>query len=209
MSEREEPRPPAPGPTDVDRLHLPLLREQPEPTEGREPPPWWLWALVALALFGGGFYLGRFFGPFDTRPHVAYLPPGAPPGAPAEAPPATGEELYRTRCVSCHQANGQGLPGQFPPLVDSEWVKGPPEVPVRILLHGLTGPVTVAGQTYAGVMPAWASQLSDAEIAAVVSYLRETWNGAAPVDEALVKAEREATADRTAPYTAAELQGGK
>ncbi len=209
MSEQVGSRPPAPGPTDVDRLHLPLLREQAEPTEGREPPPWWLWALVALALFCGGFYMGRFFGRFSTEPHIGYLPPGAPAGEPALAPTATGEELYRTRCASCHQAQGQGLPGQFPPLADSEWVRGSPEIPVRILLHGMTGPVSVSGETYDGAMPAWADQLSDAEIAGVVTFIRETWNGAGPVEEAFVEEQREATKDRGTPYTAAELKEGE
>ncbi len=58
------------------------------------------------------------------------------------------------------------LPGVFPPLVGSEWVTGPPETLVRIILNGLQGPIEVAGQTYNGAMPAWAQQLSGQEIAA-------------------------------------------
>jgi mono/diheme cytochrome c family protein len=78
---------------------------------------------------------------------------------------------------------------------------------VRILLHGLAGPIQVAGQTYAGVMPAWREQLSDADVAAVATFIRQ-WgpNEAAPVEADLVRDLRAATASRATPWTAEDLR---
>ena len=92
-------------------------------------------------------------------------------------------------------------------VVGSEWAVGSPEVLARILLNGLQGPVTVAGGTYNGAMPAWRDQLKDDEIAAVLTYVRQ-WapNHAGPIGPALVGAVRGATAGRTTPWTAAELR---
>lgn len=201
------------GGTEVEALHRAILREPPDPGEGREPPPWWVWATVATALFWGGFYLGRHGGTFDTRPHLGYSPeeevsgPGEP-GAPTGAAPPTGQEVYAQRCAACHQATGEGLPGVFPPLVGSEWLAGDPSVPVRIVLGGLSGPITVAGQPYDGVMPGWASQLDDAAIAAVINHERVMAGvDATPIDAAFVAETRAATASRTTPWTAGELGG--
>ena len=103
-------------------------------------------------------------------------------------------------------STGLGLPGAFPPLAGSEYVLGEEERVVRIVLHGLGGPVTVQGQTYNGAMPAWADQLSDAEIAAVLTYVRTSWgNRAEAITAERVARERAATAGRTAPWTAGEL----
>ncbi len=203
------------GAVEVEALHRAIAREPPEPEEGREPPPWWLWVAVATALFWGGFYLGRHGGTFDTRPHVGYLPQqevgggpptSAAPGAPTAPAPLTGPEIYTQRCASCHQAAGEGLAGVFPPIVGSEWVSGDPGVIVRIVLDGLSGPVTVRGQAYDGVMPPWRDQLDDAAIAAVVNHERSLAGaGAEPIEAAFVAEVRAATAGRTTPWTAAEL----
>ncbi|MES2644562.1 MAG: cytochrome c [Myxococcota bacterium] len=202
---------------EVEELHRPVQREPPEPIEGREPPPWWLWATVAIALFWGGFYLGRHGGTFDTRPHLGYSPTeegggggGGPPAAAvpgAPAPPPSGADVYTQRCASCHQADGKGLAGVFPPLVGSEWVAGDPAILVRIVLDGLAGPITVAGQPYDGVMPAWRDQLDDPAIAAVLTHERANAGvDAPPIDPALVTELRAATAARATPWTAAELE---
>jgi hypothetical protein len=99
------------------------------------------------------------------------------------------------------------LAGVFPPVVGSEWVTGPAEILVHILLNGLHEPITVAGATYNGVMPAWRDVLKDQEIAAVASYIRQ-WapNASPPVESDLVSKLREATATRTTPWTATELK---
>lgn len=201
--------------SDVERLHRAIFRESPDPQEGREPAPWWLWTGVVLAIFWGGWYLGRYGGTFGAATHVAL---GAPDRAVTDAvaaktataatdPVAAGRQVFTKNCQACHQATGRGLPGAFPPLVGSEWAVGSPEVLARILLNGLQGPVTVAGGTYNGAMPAWRDQLKDDEIAAVLTYVRQ-WapNHAGPIAPALVGAVRGATAGRTTPWTAAELR---
>lgn len=198
---------------DVERIHRAIRREPGDPVEGRERVPWFFTATVALALFWGGWYLGKFGGTFDRATHVEMI--GRDPGTRREVakqtaqaladPVAAGEAVYAKHCASCHQGNGLGIPNAFPPLIGSAWVTGTPETLVRILLHGLQGPVTVAGANYNGAMPAWGGVLQDAEIAAVATYVRQ-WspNAAAAVDVALVARERSAAPTRT-PWTAAEL----
>ena len=88
----------------------------------------------------------------------------------------------------------------FPPLAGSEWVKAAPEVSIKILLLGLGGSVTVNAQPYNGQMPAF-KQLSDAEIAAVLTHVRTSWNnGGAAVTADAVKEVRAALKDRAEPW---------
>jgi mono/diheme cytochrome c family protein len=99
------------------------------------------------------------------------------------------------------------LPNAFPPIVGSEWVTGPEETVVHILLGGLQGPITVAGATYSGAMPAWRDVLNDDEIAAVATYIRQWAPNQAPgLTPETVTRLRQATAGRSAPWSAAELQ---
>ncbi|CAN5318916.1 hypothetical protein BH23GEM2_BH23GEM2_01300 [soil metagenome] len=132
-----------------------------------------------------------------------------PAGSPAIATgQGSGEQLYQQRCVSCHQADGQGLAGAFPPLVGSEYALAANKaVPIRIVLHGLQGPVTVKGVQYNGVMPPGGAgiAMSDDETAAVLTYVRSAWgNSASAVTPQEVAAERAARAT-TGPTTAEEL----
>ena len=119
---------------------------------------------------------------------------------------ADGAAVFAGNCVACHQATGLGLPGAFPPLAGSEWVLAKQEIPVQILLHGLSGPITVKGETYNGVMPAFA-QLKDAEIAAVLTHIRTSWgNAAGEITSDDIAAGRKAFADRSTPWSEAELR---
>lgn len=203
---------------DLIELHSAVIREPPDPEEGRERGPWWLWTAIVLAIFIGGFYLGRYSGVFfENAVHVGYLRPSMvtadPTGAgglsalPSEPLEKVGPRVYTANCVACHQADGKGVPNSFPPLTGSPWVVGDQETVVRILLKGLTGPVVVEGGTYNGAMPAWEASLSDDRIAAVATYIRTNLgNSATPVTIDTVKALREAHKDRTAPWTAEELE---
>lgn len=116
-----------------------------------------------------------------------------------------GKEIYATTCIACHQPDGKGLAAAFPPIDGSDWLTGDPSVPVRILLHGLMGPVKVLGQDFNSVMPSHAT-LDDGKISDILTYVRQNWsNDAAPVTAAEVKALRERFADRKDPWTAKEL----
>lgn len=124
----------------------------------------------------------------------------------AEVQPRTGAQVYAATCVACHQASGAGLANVYPPLAKSEWVTGSEARLIRVILHGLSGPIQVGGQSYSSVMPPWGAALDDAEVAAVATYVRSSWgNAAAPVVPATVARLRAAHASRTTPWTAAEL----
>ena len=130
----------------------------------------------------------------DQRP-LAVLAP-----APASAS-ADGKQLYANACVACHQASGKGLPGVFPPLAESEWVTGDAKVLAQLVLHGMTGPITVKGQSYQGAMPAFAEQFADAELAAVLSFIRHEWgNEGDAITPELIAQARAASADRSQPW---------
>ncbi|MCB1205589.1 MAG: cytochrome c [Verrucomicrobiae bacterium] len=119
-----------------------------------------------------------------------------------------GKKVYNN-CIACHQASGLGIPGQFPPLVGSEWVDGGTKRLGAILLHGINGPFKVGGQTYNQLMPAW-NNLNDEKIAQVLTYVRRNF-GSLPEGEdgvvttEMIKAAREEFNAHTAPFTEAEL----
>lgn len=117
-----------------------------------------------------------------------------------------GARLYGAVCAVCHQPDGRGMHGLAPPLRDSEWVLGPADRPVRIVLHGLSGPIQVGGEKWDLEMSAQ-STLDDASVAAVLTFVRNAWGHRAPaVMPADVLALRKAHAGRKGAWTAAELQ---
>lgn len=118
----------------------------------------------------------------------------------------SGAQIYAMTCVACHQANGGGLPAQYPPLASSEFVTGNEQRLIHIVLRGLTGEVEVEGEMFKGDMPGWAPALNDAQVALVLTYIRKSFgNNAPPVTAERVAAIRAASALRKKPYTAAEL----
>jgi len=137
----------------------------------------------------------------------------APPATAAASAPATttadGATVYQ-RCATCHQANGEGIPGTYPPLAGSEWVKASdPSAAIRVILHGLQGPVTIHGQTFSSAMPPFGTgvPMSDEEIAAVLTHERGSWGNAAPaVTAEMVARQRAATASQQAMWTADQLK---
>jgi len=188
------------SPTDISPQES---RENPDPLEAGRPVPLALWILALVLVICGGVYIARSnlalaaeYGDRRTLADLQQKPKTAGPGAAA----ADGAAVFASRCVACHQAGGTGLPGVFPPLAGSNWVNGRDTTVVQILLHGIQGTLTVNGAAYNGVMPNWSS-LSDAEIAAVLSYVRSQWgNKGGAVDVALVSAQRAATAARSGPW---------
>ena len=182
------------------------LRENADPEEAIRPMPW-LAAVVAIGMviFGIVYLL---MNPAIERTDlgdmrtVADLRPTAQAAAPGAA--VDGGTIFAANCAACHQANGQGLPGVFPPLAGSEWVVGDPQVLANILLHGVSGKIEVAGQSFDGMMPAFA-QLSDAEIAGVLTHIRSTWgNQSEAISADFVASEREAGSARTTPFEGGE-----
>lgn len=118
-----------------------------------------------------------------------------------------GRSLFEQNCASCHGTDAGGMAGVFPPLVDSEWVTGEKNIPIRILLQGLEGNIDVQGTTYSGVMPSFKARLSAAEIAAILNYLRAQSRGEQEeiTQEDVIRVAR-MNSDRTRPWTAGELR---
>jgi nitrite reductase (NO-forming) len=86
---------------------------------------------------------------------------------------AAGGKLYQTYCIGCHQAEGQGIPGTFPPLAKSDYLADKLRA-VHAVVDGLTEPIEVNGQRYHGVMPPM-GHLKDEEIADILTYVRQSW----------------------------------
>ena len=175
-------------------------REEIDPSERSRPIPL-IVAAVTLAVVGCGVVYILLSEPFgradlgDRRTLADLRPALSRPGQGAD-----GQQVYNGNCVACHQASGKGLPGVFPPLDGSEWVNGDERVLANILLHGITGEISVLGQTYKGAMPPF-PQLSDAELAAVLSHVRSAWsNKSAPLKTELIEKERKSN-PRTAPFS--------
>jgi len=126
----------------------------------------------------------------------------------AAADLSNGRAVFNRVCSLCHQPNGQGIAGAFPPLAASPIAcEGDPKHIIRIVLGGLQGPIEVGGKTYNNVMPPQASALSDQDIADVLSFVRSSWGNSAPgISPSAVAALRSAVAQHPGPWTWAELK---
>ncbi len=102
-----------------------------------------------------------------------------------------GKEAYTTYCQNCHQADGKGTPGAFPPVAKSDFLKKPVKALIDNILKGQSGATTVNGQPYNGIMPAQ-DYLTDEQISDILNYVRNSWGNksAVPVTPALVKKAR-------------------
>ena len=190
------------------RNDIPQRRENPDPHEAMHPVPGIMLAMIGLLLVWDVYYIYTAQPDNDPalgdRRSVEILA-----AVPVKA--VDGGQIFSANCAACHQASGTGIPQVFPPLAGSEWVTGKEPVLIQILLHGVTGSIEVGGATYNGAMPAFGDKLDDAEIAAVLSYVRGAWgNQAGPVTPEAVQAQRGAVAARTTPWNGgADLAGLK
>ncbi len=197
-------------PQDNKKLHLDGDTAA-DPTDGYEPVPLWLISIFGALLLWGGWYLGAHsagWNPYELDENAG-SGAGIAASQPVEDPIALGKRIFSGTCVSCHQADGKGLPGQYPSLNGSEWVAGTPAWMKRIVLNGLEGPITVKGASYNNAMPALGAKLTDKHIAAVISYVRtnaEWGNNSGAVSVESVAATRLAVKGRTLPWSPSELQ---
>jgi mono/diheme cytochrome c family protein len=179
-------------------------REQRDPGERERPLPWFVSMLIGamaacsiIYICGMRSDLGSQYG--DSRT-VSTLMPAIVAKAGSASAAIDGGQLFTAKCSACHQATGLGIPGVFPPLAGSEWVLGSDKVLVQIPLHGITGTLQVKGTSYHGAMPPF-NTLSDAEIAAILTYVRSHFANAAPaVSPATVASGRAATDSRSVPW---------
>ena len=160
---------------------------EPVRAETPAPIPTWAWVLFLVVVAWGMWYVAtelRAYQAWKVAAAPASTHASAAPGASGSVGPpawaALGEQVYGNKCAACHQLTGQGLPGVFPPLKGSAVVSSPdPTEHIRTVLRGLSGK-TIGGVTYASPMPAFADQLTDEELAAVLSYERTSWGNRAP-----------------------------
>ena len=85
-----------------------------------------------------------------------------------------GEKIFSIYCAACHQNDGKGASGRFPPLAGTDWVTGDKERLIGVVMNGLEGSIVVNGETYINAMPQH-SFLSDDEIAKVLTYIRQSF----------------------------------
>lgn len=177
-------------------------REHEEPHEKRQPIPLLVLAMVGMLLvFGIGYIaMSQLDTPSEWGDGRSHAELAGPSNNALAAGVADGAAIYASRCAACHQTNGAGLAGVFPPLAGSEWVTGKEKTLTAIVLHGVTGQLTVKGAAYNGSMPAFKDQLNDTEIAAVLSYIRSQWkNDAGAIAAQMVTETRTQTQDRKDP----------
>jgi len=217
------------GHPSVREMHDSAYCENPDPVVGRGGR-WFVPLLVTaglIVLVAARYYASHHNG-VDFSDSIAY--PGyvaaARPGGAAGSGDGVGEATERkpwieewmdegkktyTNCIACHQANGAGLPGVFPPLKGSEWVNGGTERLAMIVLDGVTGPMTVAGVKYDNpAMQPWKA-LPDKKLAQVLTYVRREF-GELPegksgvVTTEMIQAARGKYGSRATQWTEAELQ---
>lgn len=93
---------------------------------------------------------------------------------------SNGGAIYQNRCAICHERSGEGVPGAFPPLAQNPHVTtSDPSAAIVAVLNGMLVAITVHGHRYTGGMPGWRDFLSDADVAAVVTYIRTSWGNRA------------------------------
>jgi len=191
-----------------------IVKAQPDlvPEATRSTVPMWILLLTLILIYLGAVYFDHHSGWFDARVYSPYtsaeqLDSYQPKSGAAELV-ARGKKLFDMDCGICHGIDGLGKPNQAPPLAGSEWVKAKG---VRRLAHipltGLTGSITVESQTWNLQMPAMGAALSDADLAAVLTYIRASWgNGMGEVTADDVKAVRAAIGVHPQPISGDQLK---
>lgn len=167
--------------------------------ESEGPVPVWTWVFFAIVIAWAAWYGLEYFATpaaFAKTPTYAANPllaQASAPGVQSASSTATasstkvgngnvagfdfttlGPQVYAQNCQACHGATGTGVPGAFPALAGNAVVNGPAEAHITIVLHGLSGKA-IDGTHYSAQMPAFAGQLTDAQIAAVIDHERTSW----------------------------------
>jgi mono/diheme cytochrome c family protein len=195
----------------ADRTRMVTHDIEAEPQVGSGEVPVIFFAILAGLIFVGALYLDKYaggfsnhvYGPFESYDQVA----NAQPMDPEAKARAHGAQVYAVTCQLCHQPNGLGTPGQFPPLDGSEWVNGPIDRLIRIPNNGLQGPIVIKGENWGAAMPNMGAALSDQDLADLLTFIRRNWsNRSGPVTVQDVARVRKEIGNRAEPWTSAELQ---
>jgi mono/diheme cytochrome c family protein len=162
---------------------------EPSRAETPAPVPTWAWILLLVIIAWSAFYFAHEWNPpesfastptysqYKQKPEEADV---AAVSGSTSSNATNAAKLYRTSCASCHQTNGEGVAGAFPPLADDPVVTAEdPTEHIKIVLFGMHGE-DIGGTSYSSPMPAWSKQLSDKEVAAIVNHERTSWGNDAP-----------------------------
>ncbi len=207
-----------PDSTDLDRIHAAVKREKEDLAPENQPAPLWATFLLMLVAIIAGGQLGVMTGgwsfnvsnPFslanggDPRPGGVGAGGSLDPFALAMKKGASGYAV----CGGCHQGNGAGIPGQFPPLAGSEFVHGGTERLIRIVQHGLTGAVSVKGAIFntPGGMQPFGAAMSSQDLANVLTYVRNSFgNEGSMITKEMVQKVRDEE-KRATQWTEADLK---
>jgi mono/diheme cytochrome c family protein len=183
------------------------VRDLSEP--GKGPVPIWLVGLIGFGIFWAGAYLFSFSGGFKADVFDFQPKFGVEGGAKvAPDPKVVGKALFSANCITCHQATGLGVPGQYPPLAGSEVALGDATNHlIAIVLKGLQGPVVIEGKPFNNAMQAWEGQYTDSQLASILTYVRSDWGNNAPAITAdMVKQIRDEFKDRKEQWTWPEIE---
>ena len=187
-----------------------------EPTASNAPVPVGFIVAFVVLFYLSTLYLDGNAGGFDAKVYEPFasldVVKAVQPKGNLDPRFEKGRAAYAVYCSACHQANGVGSPGQFPPLAGSDWVnaEGPNRI-IRLVMNGLTGPIVVNGENWAppAQMPPWGPVITDdEEFACLMTFIRgesEWGNSASPVTAEQVEAVRAEVGSRVAPWTQEEL----
>jgi mono/diheme cytochrome c family protein len=195
---------------DHSSVREPAEPDQEVPEPGQGPIPVWLIGLIGFGIFWTGAYLFSFSGGFSADV-FDFQPKFGAAGGGAKGPPdpkVVGKALFSANCITCHQATGLGVPGQYPPLAGSEVELGDATNHlIAIVLKGLQGPVVVEGKPFNNAMQAWENQYTDSQLASILTYVRSDWgNNAPPITSDMVKQIRGEFKDRKEQWTWPEIE---
>jgi mono/diheme cytochrome c family protein len=195
--------------SDEPEISNPQLDAEPKAT--RSTVPMWIFSLTLVLIYLGAVYFDHHGGWFDARVYRPYASAeeldSYQPKSGAAAMLAQGKKTYETICGVCHGVDGLGKPGQAPPLAGSEWVnaKGIQRL-AHIPLAGINGSLQIEGKDWNLSMAPMGAALSDADLAAVLTYIRSSWgNKGDAVTADQVKDIRAGMGSRPQPMTGDEM----
>jgi len=196
---------------EIVKSHVELSKNKHEPTKSFLIAPLVFVFVFGCLIFVCSIQLAHTTNSFQLHPplEVVELSAEEKEALRLERKISSGEKIFAGRCASCHQANGLGIEGQFPPLANSEWVSADPAVITSIILKGLKGEIVVDGKTYgtSAAVNMAAVPISDREISNVSTYVRQAWgNTSSEVTEDFVSQLRAEQSAQQEQWVGSELR---